>query len=192
MSGGLPNCSTHKTTCSPICMRSPTCRVAVSRPSVVRFSAKHPGTACIPASRLSCSTHSSGWPRVAVSYQAPAGAQFAPAHVLFWLGPLLTAADGLDHCFVHSRIFLHQPRLCSQIPQSCRHSPQVEHDGVSHRSSLPQQVCPAGRRSAILSTFGREKSLSASTLSQSGQRGALASERTRTSTLLPHSVQRYS
>jgi hypothetical protein len=100
------------------------------------------------------------------------------------------------------RIGMHLPRrsiyqapclvLSTTRSQSRRQVPPLEQGGVSHRSSRPQQVCPAGRRDWLLNTWGAEKSFSVSGLPHSGQTGMAVVERIKTSTCAPHVAQRYS
>jgi hypothetical protein len=65
------------------------------------------------------------------------------------------------------------PVLFATRGQSRRQSPPLEQGGVLHRSSRPQQVCPAGRRDWLLNTWGAEKSLSVSRLPHLGQLGVV-------------------
>jgi hypothetical protein len=68
----------------------------------------------------------------------------------------------------------------------------VEHGGVLHRSSWPQQVRPLGREAPPLATVGADGNLSDRVAPQSGQEGELAPDQTRISARLPHALQRYS
>lgn len=91
-----------------------------------------------------------------------------------------TTSTHLTHLLVEN--ISHYPR---------RHSPPSEQGGVSHRSSRPQQVRPAGRTVCPLNMTGAESSLSNDELPQCGQVTVLL-PRTSTSNVALQVRQRYS
>jgi hypothetical protein len=87
---------------------------------------------------------------------------------------------------------LAQSHDCHPLPWSLRQRLSVEQGGCSQRSSSPQQVRPAPRRSLLLSGAGVEICLSSHVAPQPGHAMVLPLLRTRASKCIPQPRQRNS